>query len=61
MTYDLGDRVRIISSGKTGTICDVNTIDGQTLYIVDCFGECESEEVKDCVITVTENEIQALN
>lgn len=61
MTYCLGDRVRIISNGKTGTICDVSTIDGKTLYIVDCFGECESEEVKDCVITVTESEMQVLS
>ena len=61
MTYCLGDRVRIISNGKTGTICDINTIDGKTLYIVDCFGECESEEVKDCVITVTESEMQVLS
>lgn len=60
MTYNLGDRVRIISSGKTGTICDVRVVDKKPLYIVDCFGECESEEAKDCVITVTEKEIQAL-
>lgn len=60
MTYNLGDRVRIISSGKTGTICDVRVVDAKPLYIVDCFGECESEEAKDCVITVTEKEIQAL-
>lgn len=60
MTYNLGDRVRIISSGMTGTICDVRVVDKKPLYIVDCFGECESEEAKDCVITVTEEEIQAL-
>lgn len=60
MTYNLGDRIRIISSGKTGTICDVRVVDKKPLYIVDCFGECESEEAKDCVITVTEEEIQAL-
>ena len=60
MTYNLGDRVRIISSEKTGTICDVRVVDKKPLYIVDCLGECESEEAKDCVIAVTEEEIQAL-
>lgn len=60
MMYDIGDRVCIISSGKTGTVCDTRIVDGKPLYIVDCFGECESEETKDCVITVEENEIQKL-
>ena len=60
MTYELGDRVRIVASGKTGSICDVSTRDGQTLYIVDCFGECDSDSVEDCVITVEGDEIEAL-
>lgn len=60
MTYEFCDRVRIIASGKTGTICDVHTVDGETLYIVDCAGECNSEEIEDCVITVTEKEIERL-
>lgn len=58
--YKLGDRVRIISNDKTGSICDVRSIDGKMLYIVDSFGEYESEEVIDCVITVEENEIEKL-
>lgn len=60
MMYDLGDRVRIISNGKTGSICDIRIVDGKPLYIVDCFGECESDEAKECVITVEENEIERI-
>lgn len=60
MPYNLCDRVRIIQSGKTGTVCDVHTVDGETLYIVDCFGECDSCEIEDCVITVTEKEIELI-
>lgn len=59
--YKLGDRVRITSSGKTGSICDVSMVDGRPLYIVDCFGECDSDAVSDCVITVEEHEIEPIN
>ena len=41
MNYKLGDRVRIITSGQTGSICDISMVDGRPLYIVDCFGACE--------------------
>ncbi len=58
MMYDLGDRVRIIASGKTGSICDARMVDGRPLYIVDCSGECDSDALKDCVVTVEENEIE---
>ena len=58
--YDLGDRVRIITSGKTGSICDARMVDGRPLYIVDCSGECDSDALKDCVVTVEENEIEAV-
>ena len=60
MKYELGDRVRIISSGQTGSICDARMVDGRPLYIVDCFGECDSEAVCDCVITVEEQEIEPI-
>ena len=60
MTYSLGDRVRIIASGKTGTVCDAQMTEGKALYIIDCFGECDSEEFLDCVVTVEETEIEAL-
>ncbi len=56
--YDLGDRVRIITSGKTGSICDVRMVDGRPLYIVDCSGEWDSDALKDCIVTVEENEIE---
>lgn len=45
MKYGLGDRVRIITNVQTGSICDARMVDGRPLYIVDCFGECDSEEV----------------
>ena len=61
MKYDLGDRVRIIAKDQTGSICDVSIYDGRPLYIVDCFGECDSEELQDCVITVEEHEIENYN
>lgn len=60
MKYDLGDRVRIIANGKTGSICDAQMQGDKPLYIVDCFGECDSDSVADCVITVEENEIERL-
>ena len=61
MKYELGDRVRIVASGQTGSICDARMVDGQPLYIVDCFGECDSEAVCDCVITVEEYEITPIS
>lgn len=60
MKYELGDRVRIISSGQTGYICDARTVDGRPLYIVDCSCECDSDDVCDCVITVEEHEIEPI-
>lgn len=60
MMYELGDRVRIIASGKTGSVCDARMVDGRPIYIVDCFGECDSDAVIDCVITVEEHEIEAI-
>lgn len=60
MMYELGDRVRIVASGQTGSICDARMVDGRPLYIVDCFGECDSDAVSDCVITVEEHEIEAI-
>ena len=60
MKFELGDRVRILASGQTGSICDDLIRDGQQLYIVDCFGECDSEELIDCVIVVAEHEIEAI-
>lgn len=60
MKFELGDRVRIIANGQTGSICDVSEVDGRPLYIVDCFGECDSESLIDCVITVEEYEIEAI-
>lgn len=60
MKFDLGDRVRILASGQTGSICDDLIRDGQQLYIVDCFGECDSEEMIDCVRVVAEHEIEAI-
>ena len=60
MKYELGDRVRIVSSGKTGSICDAEMREGRPLYIVDCFGECDSEDFLDCVITVEEYEIEPI-
>lgn len=61
MKYKLGDSVRIIASGQTGSICDARVVDARPLYIVDCFGECDSEAVCDCVITVEEHEIAPIN
>lgn len=60
LVYDLGDRVRIVANGQTGSICDVRKVKGEYVYIVDCFGECDSEELLDCVITVNEAEIEAI-
>lgn len=60
MMYKLGDRVRIVAKGQTGSICDAREVDGRPLYIVDCFGECDSESVIDCVITVEEHEIESI-
>ena len=60
MMYKLGDRVRIVAKGQTGSICDAREVHGRTLYIVDCFGECDSESVIDCVITVEEHEIESI-
>ena len=60
MKFDLGDRVRILESGQTGSICDARMFEGRPLYIVDCFGECESESVIDCVIPDEEYEIEAI-
>lgn len=60
MKFELGDRVRILESGQTGSICDARLFEGRPLYIVDCFGECDSESVIDCVITVEEYEIEAI-
>lgn len=60
MKFELGDRVRILESGQTGSICDDLIRDGQQLYIVDCAGECDSEEAIDCVRVVAEHEIEAI-
>lgn len=53
--------MRIVSSGQTDSICEVCMVDGQPLYIVDCFDECDSELVTDCVITVEEHEIEPIS
>lgn len=29
MKYELGDRVRIIANGQTGSICDAEVVDGR--------------------------------
>lgn len=58
--FDLGDKVRIITNGQTGYICDVSKFEGRMIYIVDCFGECDSESIADCVISVEESEIEAI-
>lgn len=60
MTYSLGDRVRIMATGKTGSVCDAREVEGKAVYIIDCFGECDSEEFMDCVVTVEESEIEVL-
>lgn len=60
MKYDLGDRVRIISSSKTGEICDSRFSDGKPLYTVDCSGECDSDDFKECIVTVAEEEIELI-
>ena len=60
MMYELGDRVRIVANGQTGSICDAEMVDGRPLYIVDCFGECGSDSVIDCIITVEEYEIEPI-
>lgn len=60
MMYELGDRVRIRASGQTGSICDTRMVEGRPPYIVDCFGECDSDAVSDCVITVEEHEIETI-
>lgn len=60
MKFELGDRVRIIANGQTGSICDAKMADGRPLYIVDCFGECDSESLIDCAITVEEFEIESI-
>lgn len=57
--FELGDRVRIITYGRTGYICDVSRFENRIIYIVDCFGECDSESVADFVISVEESEIEA--
>lgn len=59
-SFKLGDRVRIIDSGKTGEICDVSAPDCEVRYIVDCSGETESDELPDCIITVDETEIEII-
>lgn len=58
MMYELGDRVRIVATGQTGSICDARIADGRPLYIVDCFGECDGDTVSECVITVEEHEVE---
>lgn len=58
MIHELGDRVRIIATGQIGSVCDIHTVDGQRLYVVDCSGECNSELLTDCAITVAEHEIE---
>lgn len=60
MKFELGDRVRILESGQTGSICDASMFKGRPVYIVDCFGECDSEEMIDCVRVVAEHEIEAI-
>ena len=32
MKYELGDRVRIIANGQTGSICDAEVVDGRPVY-----------------------------
>ena len=60
MKYELGEQVRIIASGQTGSICDARMVDGRPLYIVDYFGERDSESLIDCIITVEECEIEPI-
>jgi hypothetical protein len=55
-----GDKVRIIESGKTGSICDISTYNGRTLYIIDCSEECDSNSFFDLIITVEEYEIESV-
>ncbi len=58
MKYKLGDRVCIVEKQQIGYICDARFVDGLNLYTVDCSSECDSEDARDCVITVKENEIE---
>lgn len=60
MKFELGDRVRIIASGQTGSICDAEMVCGRPRYIVDCFGECDSESIIDCAIPIAEDEIEPI-
>lgn len=60
MKFELGDRVRIIANGQTGSICDAEMVCGRPRYIVDCFGECDSESLIDCAIPVDEDEIEPI-
>ena len=60
MKFELGDRVRIIASGQTGSICDAEMVCGRPRHIVDCFGECDSESLIDCAIPVDEDEIEPI-
>lgn len=60
MKFELGDRVRIIANGQTGSICDAEMVCGRPVYIVDCAGECDSESIIDCAITVDEDEIEPI-
>ncbi len=61
MKYELGDRVLITAKNQPGYICDASVRDGKSLYIVDCHEDCDSEELRDCVITVEEHEIESYN
>lgn len=60
MKFELNDRVRVIANGQTGSICDVSEIGGKTLYVVDSFGECDSDKTTDCLVTVEGHEIEPL-
>lgn len=67
MYFKLGDSVRIISSGKTGHICDVSLHNGKDIYIVELDDICEfdilskknDKETADLLITVPIGDLEA--
>lgn len=66
MNYELGDSVRIITSGQTGCICDVSVHDGKDIYIVELDSISELDELPencekgiwDYLVTVDNVEIE---
>ena len=57
MIFKINDKVRILSSGKIGRVCDITTDNGVRYYTVDCYDDVPCACMAAAVFTVPEPDL----